>query len=1053
MIRIAHIADVHIRNLKFHKQYRECFDDLYIKLEREEVDVIYVAGDIAHTKTQLSPEYFDLCSDFLCKLSNIAKTYVILGNHDGNLRTAHRQDAVTPVVEALDNPNIVLIKNSEEVEIQEGVVFNCLSIFDKDNWITPTNKDKINIALYHGSISGCQTDVGWVMKHGEEELNIFNEFDYGMLGDIHKTNQALDPKGKIRYAGSLIQQNHGETNDKGFLIWDIENKDSFTVKHVLVKNTCPFITIELTPKGRIPKNTTLPENAKLRLVSRNNLPLDKLRRAVEISKTKFKPESVTFLNKAEGSSVDLDDDSISIGQEDLRDIAVQKDLIADYLKDYELSDEKLEKIYDLNKKYNTLIEENEEIGRNVNWKLKALKWSNLFNFGEDNIIDFENLSGVVGIFGKNYSGKSSIIDTILYTLFNSTSKNERKNLNIINEKKDYGIGEVEIAVGNNIFRVKRNSEKYVKKLKGKETLEAKTDLNFSVENTVTEETVDLNGLTRNDTDKNIRKYFGSLQDFLFTSMTSQMGALNFINEGSTKRKEILAKFLDLEIFDKKFKLAKEDSALLKANIKRLQDRDFSEELKEIQEKIDFSLEKIEDRKQQCLKIDSKIDILKEERQRINLLIKSLPSEIIDVVAVRKALSDNTSKFASLKAKNEQLRQDVKSNLGLLEKIGHFLETFKYEEIKEKQGLIIEKKQELDNILRNIQSVDQEIKRKSQKIKLLNQVPCGDEYSSCRFIKDAFEAKDSMRSIEDNLADIKGQAEGLEQAIKDMEPDKNDQHLQKYQQVLERKSNIEKEAIQINLKIDKNEAVLETTQHEIKKNEDKIQEYEENKEAIENLESLVGELDTIENSIHSLSSELRKCNEEKLELYKIHGSLEQKYESVTVQKEEYLEAHEQFTIYDLFLRCMHNCGISYDIIKKKLPIINNEIAKVLANIANFEVYFEEDEKQLNIFIKHEDQEPRPISMGSGAEKTIAAMAIRLSFLSVSNLPKPNIFILDEPGTALDEANLEGFVRILDIIKMYFKTVLLISHLEGLKDCVDTQIIIDKKDNYAYVNHVK
>ena len=39
-----------------------------------------------------------------------------------------------------------------------------------------------------------------------------------------------------------------------------------------------------------------------------------------------------------------------------------------------------------------------------------------------------------------------------------------------------------------------------------------------------------------------------------TSMSSQLGSLSFINEGSTRRKEILAKFLDLETFDKKFKL-------------------------------------------------------------------------------------------------------------------------------------------------------------------------------------------------------------------------------------------------------------------------------------------------------------------------------------------------------------------------------------------------------------------------------------------------------------------------------------------------------------------
>ena len=60
-------------------------------------------------------------------------------------------------------------------------------------------------------------------------------------------------------------------------------------------------------------------------------------------------------------------------------------------------------------------------------------------------------------------------------------------------------------------------------------------------------------------------------------------------------------------------------------------------------------------------------------------------------------------------------------------------------------------------------------------------------------------------------------------------------------------------------------------------------------------------------------------------------------------------------------------------------------------------------------------------------------------------------MDEPGTALDEENMEGFTRILDMIKTQFKTVVLISHLDTLKDCVDSQIIIEKNNGYAFVEH--
>ena len=59
--------------------------------------------------------------------------------------------------------------------------------------------------------------------------------------------------------------------------------------------------------------------------------------------------------------------------------------------------------------------------------------------------------------------------------------------------------------------------------------------------------------------------------------------------------------------------------------------------------------------------------------------------------------------------------------------------------------------------------------------------------------------------------------------------------------------------------------------------------------------------------------------------------------------------EQYSAYDLFMRCMHANGISYDIIKKRLPIINDEVAKILTNIVDFEVYFINEENKLDILI--------------------------------------------------------------------------------------------------------
>ena len=86
----------------------------------------------------------------------------------------------------------------------------------------------------------------------------------------------------------------------------------------------------------------------------------------------------------------------------------------------------------------------------------------------------------------------------------------------------------------------------------------------------------LNGVTRIETDNNIRKFFGTIDDFLLTSMSSQLDSLSYLNEGSTKRKEILAKFLDLEFFDRKFKMCNEDSVDLKGAIKNLSGVNYEE---------------------------------------------------------------------------------------------------------------------------------------------------------------------------------------------------------------------------------------------------------------------------------------------------------------------------------------------------------------------------------------------------------------------------------------------------------------------------------------------
>lgn len=1047
-IKFCHLADTHIRNLKFHYEYKVVFQRLYEILKEQEVDYIIHCGDIAHTKTQISPEFVEMASSFFRNLSSIAPTYVILGNHDGNLKNSSRQDAITPIVDALGLKNLHLLKNSGETDIGNNVVLNVLSVFDEDNWVKPSDKDKINIALYHGPISGVKTDMGWVMSHGDHNIEIFEGHDYAFLGDIHKTNQILDTEGRVRYCGSTVQQNHGETNDKGFLIWDIASKDKFQVEHHILENPRPFITIELTQKGLLPRTAEVPSGARLRLVANNNIPLDKFKKAVDIAKKKYNPESITFLNKAAGSrsTVAVQDST----QENLRDIVVQERLIREFLGDYDVDDEVLDEVYRINNHYNHMVESEEEVQRNITWNVKKLEWDNLFNYGEGNSVDFDSIGGIVGIFGKNYSGKSSIIDSLLWTIFNSTSKKNRKTLDTINQNCEYGRGRAEIQIGNKMMIVERRAEKYVKKSKGEEITEAKTILNFEMLDLVTGETISLNGEDRKITDKNIRRYFGNLEDFLFTSMASQLESLMFIGEGSTKRKNILAKFLDLEFFDKKYNLCSEETKEMRGAIKRLEEIDFEQELLNIQTEITSNTRATTQQKAICDNLKKENIIIEQNIAAVQSKIDESPEQLIDIDSVRSEYDSVNSRLNSLIERNDVLSKRLQENALTFDKIRELEAQFdapSYEEKSLRIKLLYSQVKELQD---EIEKTQKRRDSEEKKIELLSSVPCGKEFSHCKFIKDAYAALESIGITKEEIESLSGKKSTASQELESLEPERVEDYLDKYNKVLQKKAAVREQNSEYEVELARNESQILSARNTAEALQEKIEGYNKNKELFDSLEGFVTEKKKLNKQLSDNLNQLSECEKNVLTLHRSGGSLEQKFINLESQREELSSLRMEYAARDLFMSCMHSNGISLDVIKRELPRINEEIAKVLANVVDFQVSLENDGNNLDISIRHPKFDPRPLEMGSGAEKSIAAMAIRLALLNVTTMPKGDIFIMDEPATALDEDNMEGFIRIMDLVKTGYKSVLLISHLDTLKDAVDTQIAIERKGKFAFVN---
>ena len=126
MIKIAHFGDVHWRSLSRHAEYKNSFENAFESLRSLEPDVILIAGDIVHSKTQgISPELINHLVWLFRELAKIAEVHVTLGNHDGLVLNPDREDAISPIINAITHTSstpypIMLYKKSGVYPMPRG---------------------------------------------------------------------------------------------------------------------------------------------------------------------------------------------------------------------------------------------------------------------------------------------------------------------------------------------------------------------------------------------------------------------------------------------------------------------------------------------------------------------------------------------------------------------------------------------------------------------------------------------------------------------------------------------------------------------------------------------------------------------------------------------------------------------------------------------------------------------------------------------------------------------------------------------------------------------
>ena len=1041
--KIFHIADIHIRNVKRHKEYRLVFNKMFDEIRKRGADdsIIYLAGDIAHAKLEMSPELVKEISWLFTECSNTCETILIAGNHDCNMNNSDRLDVLSPIVEALNLPNFHYLKDTQVYSIG-GVDFSVFSIFDKrENWPTAdTLFGNKKIALFHGPVDSSQTDVGYVVSSRHFTTDMFDGYDLALLGDIHKRQEMISPKGcKVVYAGSLIQQNFGESLDKhGFLVW---NLDTMNYEEVDIPNDYGYYTLDIN-QGIVPNVNNIPTHCRMR-VRFSNTDNVGVKKAITDIKFKYGISDFTIIHTDTMSKSKTGNRNNKLEFDDVSDINYQNTLITDYIERMlpQVTNDEHKELERINTDINSRLVQSEQL-RNINWKPIKFEFSNMFSYGENNEINFGNLNGLMGLFAANASGKSSLFDAVSVCLYDKCSR-AFKAQHIMNNQKDWFECKLHLQIEGVDYYIQRTA-KVVNKGKN-----VKVDVNFwKVEDSIE---VSLNGTERRDTNHIISQYVGTYDDFILTTLSLQSNNALFIDKSQSERKDVLAKFMGLDIFDKLYETAVEDSREMTVLIKNFK-------------KIDFTTE-LADKKNELLhkedvlsRLKSESDELTIQRDEIQNNISELNKSIVpidknlDIVNLTKSKDDVDKNLQLITKQILEKESSILQNQNLLSEVSQSAvnyTTLNGKNIKEAKADLDLHTQSLSEIERKIELIEESLKGNMEKLSHLEAHEYDPNCKFCMnnvFVKDAISTKQKVSEQNEELELLQSQQQSLIKQL-DMYSDV-DVYWSNY-------SNYNTTYQKGVIVLDRDSAELNSLKHrkEVIENQletidESIRKYYENEETISNNKKIETKISELSKDKLKVDSEYRSLTDKIMKVSGDIGSITTFIESTETKMKEIQELEEKNKLYTYYMDAVKRDGVPYELITKALPVIESEVNNILNQVVDFSIVLETDGKNINSKIMYEDQS-WALEMGSGMEKFISGLAIRVALINICNLPRPNFLVIDEGFGTLDSDNLSSLFMMMQYLKTQFDFLWVISHLEQMRDIVDGLIEIRKENGFSKI----
>lgn len=725
--------------------------------------------------------------------------------------------------------------------------------------------------------------------------------------------------------------------------------------------------------------------------------------------------------------------------QNIQDPRFQQELFKQYLLDNNITDYDFDAILSIDNMMNSLIDYS-VYDKFRRYRIEWVRWSNFLSYGENNFIDFNDLSGLVLLKSEpaNQGGKTNFAcDLIEFLLFGSVDSGKANVLKKVFNKHLPDATEVKVEGGIEIdgehFIIKRTLTRPQRKKRTlKSVVTQKVEYFRVVDGTeiVLDDVENLEAESNTKTNKVIKEAIGNKRDFNLVVLANSDNLKELVSMKDTERGKLLSRWIGLLPLEEKDIKAREKwnkeivPSLLsgKYNKEELQQFVDSSKLQvlSLNEMIEKTNVKLQDSNNRILKFNQDKDNLFGLKQYIDPTLANL-----DLITLQTKLEKITADGKIIGQQIDAVDKEI-SELGIID----------YSD--EEYHTLVEDK---DNLVNNIATIKADIQITK------NQVSALEKAEICPTCGQKLLNVDNSQLIAENKSKIE---DLISQGIKE-----NDRlncikarlaEIEEIRIKYQRKSTLE-------IKRSSLDVSLLKKRNEYTETKSKITELNKCKEAIEHNNKIDTQVNVLKVNINTEEGIKYRLITE-IEGYKReieHLNQQISEHEIIINK----LSDEEIIVksWKYYLAMVGKNGIGKMVLRQTLPIINSELNYLLEDVCDFNVFVEIDDKNDINFSIEVDGVKSDLSSGSGFEQTVSALALRAVLGNISTMSRPSFMLLDEVLGGVAKDNYENIKKLYDRMLKDYSFIFQVTHLDGIADWHDTTVVVKKENRVSTISVLK